>query len=126
MKDEIEEFHKEIKGIQKEYITILGIFAAIMLAFVGAFTFSTSVLNNLGKADTLELVAVALVIGLVFVLLISILIDFLRDINDKVICIGILRMSFPQQINIGQHRYQLVEESAEDSENKLGIGDSEQ
>ena len=112
MKDEIEESHKEIKGIQKEYITILGIFAAIMLAFVGAFTFSTSVLNNLGKADTLELVAVALVIGLVFVLLISILIDFLRNINDKVICIGILRMSFPQQINIGQHRYQLVEESA--------------
>ena len=65
MKDEVEESHKEIKGIQKEYITILGIFAAIMLAFVGAFTFSTSVLNNLGKADTLELVAVAIVIGLV-------------------------------------------------------------
>lgn len=41
MKDEIENSHKEIKGIQKEYITILGIFAAIMLAFVGAFTFST-------------------------------------------------------------------------------------
>lgn len=72
MKDEIEESHKEIKGIQKEYITILGIFAAIMLAFVGAFTFSTSVLNNLGRVDTLELVAVALVIGLVFVLLGSI------------------------------------------------------
>ena len=150
MKDEVEESHKEIKGIQKEYITILGIFAAIMLAFVGAFTFSTSVLNNLGKADTLELVAVAIVIGLVFVLLISILIDFLRDINDKVvcdkngkkkwnkkvvggialltliavvtvICIGISRMSFPQQINIGQHRYQLVEESTEDSANKLDV-----
>ena len=86
MKDEVEESHKEIKGIQKEYITILGIFAAIMLAFVGAFTFSTSVLNNLGKTGTLELVAVAIVIGLVFVLLISILIDFLRDINDKVVC----------------------------------------
>ena len=151
MKDEVEESHKEIKGIQKEYITILGIFAAIMLAFVGAFTFSTSVLNNLGKADTLELVVVAIVIGLVFVLLISILIDFLRDINDKVvcdkngnkkvvsgialltliavvtvICIGISRMSFPQQINIGQHRYQLVEESTEDSANKLDVDCPEQ
>ena len=155
MKDEVEESHKEIKGIQKEYITILGIFAAIMLAFVGAFTFSTSVLNNLGKADTLDLVAVALVIGVVFVLLISILIDFLRDINDKVIfdkngkkkwnkkvvggivlltliavvvliCIGISRMSFPQQINIGQHRYKLVEETAKDSENKLGSDSTEQ
>lgn len=145
MKDEIEESHKEIKGIQKEYITILGIFAAIMLTFVGTFTFSTSVLNNLGNADTLELVATAIVIGLVFVLLISILIDFLREINDKivydkngkkkwnkkvvcgisilalvavvtVICIGISRMSFPQQITIGQYRYQLVEEPVEDSE----------
>ena len=73
MKDEVEESHKEIKGIQKEYITILGIFAAIMLAFVGAFTFSTSVLNNLGKADTLVLVAVALVIGVVDVVVIIIL-----------------------------------------------------
>ena len=38
-----------------------------------------------------------------------------------VICIGISRMSFPQQINIGQHRYQLVEESTEDSANKLDV-----
>ena len=150
MRDEVEESHKEIKGIQKEYITILGIFAAIMLAFVGAFTFSTSVLNNIGKADILELVVVALVIGLVFVLLISILIDFLREINDKVIrdengkkkwntrvvvgisiltllaiivmiSIGISRMSFPQQINIGQHQYKLVEEPVEESETKLDV-----
>lgn len=43
-----------------------------------------------------------------------------------VICIGISRMSFPQQINIGQHRYQLVEKSTEDSENKLGVDSPEQ
>ena len=40
------DLHKEIKGVEKEYITILGIFASIVLAFVGSFTFSTSVLNN--------------------------------------------------------------------------------
>ena len=141
MKKEIEESHKEIKGIQKEYITILGIFAAIMLAFVGSFTFSTSVLNNVGKTDVFELVIVALVIGLVFILLISILIDFLREINDKVIkdkngkkrwssksvstigilviiiaivmlALGISKMSFPQQINIGRHQYQLIDEKS--------------
>ena len=94
MKKEIEESHKEIKGIQKEYITILGIFAAIMLAFVGSFTFSTSVLNNVGKTDVFELVIVALVIGLVFILLISILIDFLREINDKVLINLILASTF--------------------------------
>ena len=43
-----------------------------------------------------------------------------------VICIGISRMSFPQQINIGQHRYQLVEESTEDSANKLDVDCPEQ
>lgn len=42
------------------------------------------------------------------------------------ICIGISRMSFPQQINIGQHRYKLVEETAKDSENKLGSDSTEQ
>lgn len=141
MKDEVQESHKEIKGIQKEYITILGIFAAIMLAFVGAFTFSTSVLSNLGKADTLELIMVALVIGIVFVLLISILIEFLREINDKVIkdekgkrkwspknkiaievlmtiatitivAFGISKMSVPQQISFGKHIYQLVDKDS--------------
>ena len=75
--------HKEIKGIEKEYITILGIFAAIMLAFVGSFTFSTSVLNNIAATNAYTVALIALVIGLVFVILITVLIDFLRDINDK-------------------------------------------
>lgn len=77
--------HKEVKGIEKEYITILGIFAAIMLAFVGAFTFSTSVLNNVSNTDMYKLVIIALVIGLVFIVLIMLLIEFLRDINEKII-----------------------------------------
>ena len=83
LEDEKISLHKEIKGIEKEYITILGIFAAIMLAFVGGFTFSTSVLNNIAETSVYTLVLVALVIGIVFVILITVLIDFLRDINDK-------------------------------------------
>lgn len=81
--EEKKQLYKEVKSIEKEYITILGIFAAIMLAFVGSFTFATSVLNNIGKVDVNVLIFVALVIGLVFVLLITVLLDFLRDINDK-------------------------------------------
>lgn len=81
--DEKEKLHKEVKGVEKEYITILGIFAAIMLAFVGGFTFSTSVLNNIGNADTNKLALIALIIGLVFVLLLTVLISFLREINEK-------------------------------------------
>lgn len=78
------DLQKEIKGVEKEYITILGIFASIILAFVGTFTFSTSVLNNVSDTNALKLVAIALVIGLVFFNIINVLIQFLREINDKV------------------------------------------
>ena len=77
------DLHSEIKGIEKEYITILGIFAAIMLAFVGTFTFSTSVLNNVSNTTAFKLAVIAAVIGLVFYNLLGMLIDFLKDINEK-------------------------------------------
>ena len=77
------DLRKEIKGVEKEYITILGIFAAIILAFVGSFTFSTSVLNNIASVGVIELSVVALVIGIVLFNLIAYLIDFLKEINDK-------------------------------------------
>ena len=76
--------HGEVKEIEKEYITILGIFAAIMLAFVGSFTFSTSVLNNVTNTNIYKLAIISLVIGLVFIVLITILIEFLKEINEKV------------------------------------------
>ena len=75
--------HREVKAVEKEYITILGIFAAIMLAFVGAFTFSTSVLNNVTNTNAYKLAIIALIIGLIFVTLITILIEFLREINNR-------------------------------------------
>lgn len=75
--------HTEMKEIQKEYVTILGIFAAIMLAFVGSFTFSTSVLNNVSNTNVYKLSLIALIIGVVFIMLISVLIDFLRELNEK-------------------------------------------
>ncbi|MBR1487256.1 MAG: hypothetical protein IJ597_08390, partial [Synergistaceae bacterium] len=37
-----ESFNSDIKIVEREHTTILGIFAAIVLAFVGTFTFSTS------------------------------------------------------------------------------------
>ena len=77
------DLHKEIKGVEKEYITILGIFASIVLAFVGSFTFSTSVLNNIANVDVIELSVIALIIGIVLFNLIAYLIDFLKEINDK-------------------------------------------
>ena len=87
LEDEKINLHKEVREVEKEYITILGIFAAIMLAFVGSFTFSTSVLNNISSTNANSLSLVALIIGLVFLILITVLIDFLREINGKTTCV---------------------------------------
>jgi len=73
------------EDMQKEYITILGIFAAIVLAFTGGIVFSSSVLENIDKVSIYRLSLMAFIIGLVFFNLIWILIDFIRDINGKVI-----------------------------------------
>ncbi len=73
------------KDMQKEYITILGIFAAIVLAFTGGMAFSSSVLENIDKASVYRITLIAFVIGLVFFNLIWLLIDFIREINGKVI-----------------------------------------
>ena len=74
---------EEMKIVEREYITILGIFAAIMLAFVGSYTFSTSVLNNVGKVSLSSLVIIASLIGTVFYMIISLLLSFLYKINGK-------------------------------------------
>ena len=41
--------------MQSEYITILGIFASIVLAFTGGMTFSTSVLENISSPQFIVL-----------------------------------------------------------------------
>lgn len=71
------------KELQNEYVTILGIFAAIVLAFTGGMTFSTSVLENIDKASPYRILAIVFVLGLVLFNLIWLLIDFIRDINGK-------------------------------------------
>lgn len=61
------EVDKKLNHSQKEYIAILGIFAAVVLAFTGGIAFSTSVLNNIAQASIYRTVFVALVIGLVLI-----------------------------------------------------------
>lgn len=73
------------EDMQKEYITILGIFASIVLAFTGGIVFSSSVLENIHKSSIYRISIIAFIIGLVFFNLIWLLMDFIRDINGKVI-----------------------------------------
>lgn len=62
-----EDAERKIENQQKEYIAILGIFAAVVLAFTGGIAFSTSVLNNIAQASAYRTVLVALIIGLILV-----------------------------------------------------------
>ena len=77
------DLHKEIKGIEKEYISILGIFASIILAFVGGITFSSSVLQNIGTVSIYRLLLVTTILGFVLVNVIWLLLKFISMINDK-------------------------------------------
>lgn len=71
------------EDMQKEYISILGIFAAIVLAFTGGIVFSSSVLENIDKPSIYRLALITFIIGLIFFNLIWLLTDFIRDINGK-------------------------------------------
>lgn len=79
MKDNI----KKADDMQKQYITILGIFASIVLAFTGGIAFSTSILQNIEKASIYRIVLIA--IGLAFVLMniIYILTRFILEVSKK-------------------------------------------
>lgn len=76
-----EELKKEIKGMEKEYISILGIFAAIVLAFVGGITFSTSILENIDKASIYRIIFITSSLALILLNIFYILIYFLISIN---------------------------------------------
>lgn len=73
---------QQVKGVEREYISILGIFASIVLAFVGGITFSTSVLQSISAASIYLLLTIEF---LAFVLIntIYILVKFIFTINDK-------------------------------------------
>ncbi|MEG1862965.1 MAG: hypothetical protein RR198_05095 [Oscillospiraceae bacterium] len=65
--DDLNGAKKGIDDSKKEYISILGIFAAVVLAFTAGITFSTSVLENIHKASPYRMIIIVLLIGLVLV-----------------------------------------------------------
>lgn len=85
------QFNEKVDKMRMEYIAILGVFAAIVLAFNGAVGFSTSSLSALGTASGLRaLVFLTALVGLVLIDAISILFIFLW------------KMSFDRKIDIGR------------------------
>ena len=69
--------------MQKQYITILGIFAAIVLAFTAGIAFSTSVLENIANASIYRIMLVVNAIVFVLINVIYILTRFVLEIAKK-------------------------------------------
>lgn len=74
---------KKIKNQQSQYITILGIFASIVLAFVGGLTFSTSVLSHMHEVSIYRLVFVICCIGFLIFNTLFALFGFILRITEK-------------------------------------------
>lgn len=86
-----QEIIEKLEKQQTQYITILGIFASVVLAFVGSLTFLTSVLANIDKASSYRLIFVMSFIALFVGNILFALFNFLSRIalsiqeykNDK-------------------------------------------
>lgn len=73
----------DTKEIEKQYITILGIFASVVLSFVGGITFSSSVLQNINAVSIYRLLLVIDLLAFVLSNTIYILVKFICQINNK-------------------------------------------
>lgn len=72
---------EEASRTKIEIVTVLGIFAAIVMAFTGGIAFSTSVLENMHKVSVYEIIMAILGIGFVLVNGIYVLTEFIRSVT---------------------------------------------
>lgn len=83
LQKDTERLKADVLGARKEYITILGIFAAIVLAFVAGIAFSNSTLANMHLASPYRLVFVICLVGLFTLNILNYLFDFVKTIHFK-------------------------------------------
>lgn len=80
---QMEDTVEKADDMQKQYITILGIFASIVLAFTGGIAFSTSVLENIASASIYRTVLISLILAFVLLNVIYVLTRFVMEIINK-------------------------------------------
>ncbi len=81
--ENIDNAKRETKELANQYITILGIFASIVLAFTGGIAFSTSVFENIEKASIFRIILIIVLLGFILINVLNILVWFIMKINDK-------------------------------------------
>lgn len=80
-KQEAKKLRSKLDKAQQETITILGIFSAVVLAFMGGMSFSSSVLESMYLSNVYKVSFICLLIGLVLANLIYVLFTFIMHIN---------------------------------------------
>ena len=83
LQKDADDIHRSLDKAQADYIAILGIFASVVLAFVGGMAFSTSVLENMKDVSIYRLLIVSFVIGLVFVTVIFLMFYFVGILSNR-------------------------------------------
>lgn len=79
----IDAVRTKLEAIQKQYITILGIFSSVVITFVAGMTFSTSILGNIDKASIYRLIFIISLVGLGLFNLVYLLLTFIHRIADE-------------------------------------------
>lgn len=82
--DKFEDIEKKINSFQTEQVTVLSIFTAIVLSFVGGMVFSSSVLENIHKSSIYRICIVSIIIGIILITGIWGLIGLLSRINKNI------------------------------------------
>lgn len=76
-----ESFDTTIKNTLRDYITIFGVFSAIIIAFVGGISYSASVLESINKSSIYRLIFSICLLGLVLFNVIYILLYVIMKIS---------------------------------------------
>lgn len=87
LKIDIDKISNDLKRSEKNYITILGIFASLVVTFVSGLLFSSEVLSNISSVSVYRLIVVILLLGFVLITICFSLYWFITRIinndNDK-------------------------------------------
>lgn len=75
---------KESEKLKSEYISILGIFASIVLSFTAGMAYSTSVLSNIHKASIYRTIIITALLGMIIIAIIWLLMDFIKSIHGGI------------------------------------------
>ena len=83
-KSDLAFLNKELKNSQRDYIAVLGIFATVVVTFMGGMTFSSATLAAMNLVTVYRLTGTIILLGFVLFNLINVLMKFLLLITGKI------------------------------------------